>query len=475
MPTPRRLGRHAGASVPVIGKPVGRVLAALGLCTMLAVALTTGVFAQSGVPVVLLSVDGMKPDYALNADRLGLKVPNLRRLVAEGAYATGVRGVTPTVTYPSHTTLVTGVAPAEHGILNNSPFDPLGTNDNGWYWYAEDIKVPTLWDAANQAGLVTANVDWPVTVGAPIRYSIVQFWRAPIAQPPGGDEDHKLLRALSTPGLLQEAERELGPYPAGYRYEPDDDAKRAVFMGWMIANKKPGLLTGYLASLDEAGHAHGPYDPRTLATVERIDGFIGQVRAAAQQTWGSRFVMAVVSDHGHITTDRAVQFNAALRDAGLIDVDARGKVTAWRAFAWTAGGSVAIVAKEPASADTLASVRRVVQRVVDDPAAPVAQVMEGDAIRTSGGFPGTVVVVGLKPGFRAGAALSGALVTPVASPGGTHGFLPDTSDMNASFFIVGEGVPAGRNLGPIDMRDVAPTVAARLGVALPTAKGRNRL
>ena len=276
-----------------------------------------------GVPVVLISIDGLKPDYVLKADARGLKVPNLRRLAADGASSTGVRGVTPSVTYPSHTTLVTGVSPAEHGIINNSPFDPLATNDNGWYWYAEDIKVPTLWDAAAQAGLVTANVDWPVTVGARIRYSIVQFWRAPIARPPGSDEDHKLLRALSTPGLLDEAERTLGQYPAGYRYGPDDDAKRAAFISWMIENKKPGLLTGYLASLDEAQHEHGPYDPRTLETLERLDGFIGQIRAAAQRTWGSAFVLAVASDHGHIKTDKAVQFNAALRRAGLIDVDTR--------------------------------------------------------------------------------------------------------------------------------------------------------
>jgi predicted AlkP superfamily pyrophosphatase or phosphodiesterase len=173
--------------------------------------------AQAGrVPVILLSIDGLKPDYVLEADKLGLKVPHLRRIVADGAYASGVTGVTPTVTYPSPTTLVTGGARATR-ILNNGPFDPLGQNANGWFWYAEDIKVPTLWDVAGDAGLVTANVDWPVTVGARIRHNIVQYWHGA----PG--EDHKLLRALSTPGLLDEAEKDVGPYPAGYQYTLADD------------------------------------------------------------------------------------------------------------------------------------------------------------------------------------------------------------------------------------------------------------
>jgi len=103
-------------------------------------------------PVILISIDGLKPEYVLAADAHGLKIPNLRRFVKEGTYSTGVQGVIPTVTYPSHTTMITGVSPARHGIYANTTFDPLRKNNGGWYWYAEDIKVPTLWDAAREAG-----------------------------------------------------------------------------------------------------------------------------------------------------------------------------------------------------------------------------------------------------------------------------------------------------------------------------------
>ena len=449
------------------------LLAAIGFSV---VATSDAVRAQrAGVPVVLLSIDGLKPDYVLEADRLGLTLPNLQRLRVEGAYATGVRGVTPTVTYPSHTTLVTGVSPAAHGILNNSPFDPLNTNANGWYWYAEDIKVPTLWDAAADAGLVTANVDWPVTIGARIRYSIIQFWRAPVAQPPGSIEDHKLLRALSTPGLLDEAERTLGLYPAGYRYEPADDARRASFMAWMIETKKPDLLTGYLASLDEAQHEHGPYDQKTYDTLTQLDALVGQVRAAAERTWGQRFALAVASDHGHINTDRAVHINAALRQAGLIDVNSKGEVSQWRAFAWTAGGSAAIVLQNPSDTQVVAKARAALRQLEQAPAGPIERIIEPPDMANSGGFPAATFIVSLKPGFRTGAGLSGDLVTPVVSPGGTHGFLPDFKAMESTFFVIGGGVPAGRSLGLIDMRDIAPTLAAKLGVTLSHAQGRDQL
>src|SRR5271170_3446393 len=90
----------------------------------------------SAAPVLIISIDGLRPDAVTQADQHGLKIPNLRRMMAEGAYAEGVTGVTPTITYPSHTTLITGVWPAQHGILGNTKFDPLMENMGGWYWYA---------------------------------------------------------------------------------------------------------------------------------------------------------------------------------------------------------------------------------------------------------------------------------------------------------------------------------------------------
>ena len=154
--------------------------------------------------LVMISIDGLRPDYVTAADAHGAKVPNLRRFLKEGAYAEGVTGVVPTVTYPSHTTLVTGVWPATHGIWANTTFDPLQKNYQGWYWYSEDIRVATLWDAAAQAGRTTASIQWPVTVGANITWNIPEFWRA------GTADDAKLIRAVSTRGLLKEAAAEIG-------------------------------------------------------------------------------------------------------------------------------------------------------------------------------------------------------------------------------------------------------------------------
>ena len=128
----------------------------------------TSIFALAAhaAPVLMISIDGLKPEYITQADAHDMKIPYLRTLLRDGTYAEGVVGIWPTITYPSHTTLVTGVWPDEHGITNNQEFDPLQHFGGAWNWYAAGIRVPTLWQAAHKAGLRTASVGWPVSVGA---------------------------------------------------------------------------------------------------------------------------------------------------------------------------------------------------------------------------------------------------------------------------------------------------------------------
>lgn len=418
-------------------------------------------------PVVLISIDGLKPDYILEAARHGLKVTNLRRFVKEGAFASAVTGVVPTVTYPSHATLVTGVSPAKHGIYANTPFDPFSKNQGGWNWYAEDIRVPTLWEACAAAGLKTASVDWPVTVSAKIDFNIVQIWRA--ATP----EDRKLIRALSTPGLLTEAEKAIGNYPEGYDYTVEADKRRAAFNVYLLEKKRPAFLTTYFAGLDEVEHAHGPNSQEAYAALEEIDALVGQVRAAAEKLGNGKAIVAVASDHGFAPISKSLNVNAALREAGLIEVEA-GKVKSWRAITWNSGGSAFVMLKNKNDEDARRKAREVLQRLAADSSSGLFKFYEGDAALKLGGFPEAAFVIGTKPGTYVGGSFEMPIVRDI-KPGGGHGFLPELSEMDSSFFIVGAGIPAGKQLGRIDMRDIAPTLAGLLGVKLPMAEGRNLL
>jgi predicted AlkP superfamily pyrophosphatase or phosphodiesterase len=423
--------------------------------------------AQEQAPplLVMISVDGMRPDYITEADAHGAKVPNLRRFLKEGTYAEGVVGVVPTVTYPSHTTLVTGVWPAKHGILANTTFDPLQQNQGGWYWYAEDIRVPTLWDVAAAAGHTTASIQWPVTVGAHITWDIPEFWRA------STPDDAKLLRAVSTRGLLEEAKAELGEYRGGIDTSAQADENRGRYTEWILEKKHPAFLTLHLSALDHIEHETGPFSPESIAVLEIIDATIGRIRATAERLAPGRAYIAVVSDHGFVRTDSQLNLFPLFRDAKLITVNDKGKITDWKAMPWVTGGSAAIVLKDPTDAETLSQVRDLLAKVASDPANGVDRILEAEELHKRGGYPSASFFVGLKPGWRTGSTADGPVLSKI-KVGGTHGAMPDLPELRASFFLVGPGVPPGKSLGTIDMRDVAPTLAHEMGLSLPSADGK---
>ncbi len=415
--------------------------------------------------LVVISVDGLRPDYVTNAELHGLKVPNLRRLMKEGSFADGVTGVIPTVTYPSHTTLMTGVWPVKHGILGNTTFDPLQKNYQGWYWYAEDIRVPTLWDAATAAGRTTASIQWPATVGAKITWDIPEVWRA------GTPEDAKLLRALSTPGLLKEATAEIGEYRGGIDTSGEGDEVRGKYAVWILQKKRPGLLVLHLTALDHTEHETGAFSAESVAILERLDTVIGKVWEAAESIAPKRTYFAVVSDHGFANYDQQLNLFPAFRLEGLFTADDKGNITDWRAMPWVTGGSVAIVLKDPSDAATLEQVRALLTKLQAEPANGIDRVLSADELHAHGGYPTASFFVSLKPGWRTGASLGGPVASRV-KPGGTHGELPDMPELRAAFFIAGPDIPAGKNLGVIDMRDIAPTLAKKVGLALPSADGK---
>ena len=428
---------------------------------MLAALLLAAAPALAG-PVLMISVDGLRPADVIEAEKSGVAVPNLRHMMAVGAYAEGVTGVLPTLTYPSHTTLVTGVAPARHTIGNNLTFDPLNINQVGWYWYGEDIKAPTLWGAAHAAGLVTANIHWPVSVAASADYNLPQIWRT------GHEDDRKLMRALATPGLLPALETKLGPYAQGIDESVEGDENRVRFAAELIAEKKPAFTTVYLASVDHEEHAFGPGSPQALAAIARNDAMIGRLVAAARAAEPDLTVV-VVSDHGFQPVATDINLIAPFVAAGLVTFDANGKITDWQAEPWFMGGSAGVVLKRPDDPALVGKVRALLDGLKADPEMGISAILDRNAIAKMGGSTLSSFLIAFRPGFEPGHDPRAAKQTP-STYKGMHGYLPSEPSMRSSLFVEGPGLHRHGNLGQIDMRAIAPSVARILGVTFDSAE-----
>ncbi|WP_411822758.1 ectonucleotide pyrophosphatase/phosphodiesterase [Leptospira sp. 'Mane'] len=260
--------------------------------------------------LIVLSIDGF-PGYYFDSPEILDLIPNLKEFSEKSSFSHKVQTVNPSVTYPAHTSMVTGVNPAIHGILNNTLVDVFEKNDGGWTWYTEDIKSKTLWDYAKKKNKKTGNVFWPVTVGADIDYNLPQIWRKRIP------EDDKLLRALSTKGLHKQAELAVG--------EPLNDVTKDITKFrtgfWLFETYKPELLFVYTTDLDSAHHAYGPYSQEAKAKLKQIDSEFGEFIKALNLYHRDDLALLVISDHGFSYGEKLCQPNVYLLNKGWIQPD----------------------------------------------------------------------------------------------------------------------------------------------------------
>ena len=412
--------------------------------------------AEAAQRVVMISVDGMMPDYFQKADALGLRIPHLRRLMRDGAWAR-VRGVLPTVTYPSHTTLITGVTPRVHGIGSNTYFDPEERSNGAWLWYAAEVQVPTLVSAARAKGLLTGSVSWPVSVGRFADWNVPEFFRGSSTHP----SDLRLVEALASPGLVDGAVAERGR-PLAW---PFTDAERTDLAVHVIKRYKPRLLLLHIFDLDHEEHEHGPMTPEAKRAVEASDANIGRVLAAIDEAGvASETLVAIVSDHGFLPIETNLRPNAVLRQAGLLQVDDKGKIASWQAVFQSSGGTASLRLADGAPADLLPRVRALFEARLAAPASGLRDILDADAVRALGGAPAPLLL-NARERFYFQNAATDEWLAPATSKGG-HGFVPDRDELHASLILAGPGSARRGDLGVVPMTRIAPTLARVLGIEL---------
>ena len=414
--------------------------------------------------VIVISIDGMKPESYTEPDAHGLKVPTLREIVRNGTSSDGVQPVMPTVTYPSHTTMVTGMNPGTHGIVANPAWDPFGQNYNGYRWYEEDIRVPTLWQLAHQKGLRTALIHWPVTVGAQADINVPEYWRANIP------EDLKLLRALSTRGILEEVSKDYPDFAAGITPPSQTDAAFTDIACYAIKKLQPNLMLLHLAVVDREEHQHGPFSPEANAATETADAQVARLIAEAKRDgiWDST-VLVVLSDHGFVPISQAVRPGVLLRDHGLITLNEKDRVTAWKASLITDGGSAYIYVNDRNDDATRRALIDIFKPLAGAQGSGISRVAGHDEIVAMGGDPDAFLALEAVEGTVITGEYTGKLTEP-SKLGGTHGYFPDRPEMRSSLIFYGPSIAAA-HIENARMIDIGPTIAALLRIDIPHPQG----
>ena len=428
--------------------------------------------------ILLVSVDALKPEFVFEQERLGVSLPVLTRFFVEGGACArgGVKSVFPTFTYPCHQSIITGVRPAVHGIYNNGIYDPMGEHLGAWHWFASR-KVKTLWEAAREKGFVSASAAFPTSVGARGDYIAPEFWWD------GSGLDSEFIDAVAKPqGMILEMEEEIGTYAGGLDLTVDGDRQRFKAAMWMLRHKvaphlpdQPFFMSAYFASFDETAHQCGVYSREAAEALQAIDGMLGEMIRQVQEMTEGQVVVCVCSDHGTLDNQYNICPNVRLQEAGLITLDASGQVEDWRAWSQRAGGMSELRVKNPEDKEAKAALKMVVEAMAADPESGILEVVDKKGAVERGGFPLAEYVLVAKKGYEIRDNPTGPYCTGKLHQKAQHGYSEEFEEMRASFLLTGRGIEAGRDLGAMNLIDIAPTLASIMGFEMPQAEGRSVL
>ena len=411
--------------------------------------------------VIVISLDGF-PAYLFQDPRL--PAPTLLRMMREGASAKGMTIVNPAVTWPNHTTLATGVPPAKHGVLYNGLLivEPDQAAHVEPRTRADLVRVPTLYDVAHQAGLKTAQVDWiPWQTGGTIDWAFEE-----IPNPKGAVEQEMIAAGLAAGNDFEE-------FKKGNIQWRDLMWTRAAIH--ILKSHQPNLMYFHLLNIDGTHHRYGPRTPAGMSAIALADARVAELLAALDQSGlRDRATVIVVSDHGFKGTKRSIRPNAALAKEGYIQLDG-GKISRAAASVVPEGGTAMVYLRTPEAVAAAAKIKSLLGALegVDRVIEPGDFAALGMPLPQDNPQMADLILVA-KPTYGFAGPAEGEPVVDVTEGMtiGLHGYLADDPDMNAIFIAWGRGIRKGVRIDSLRNVDVAPTVAALLGLRLDGVDGR---
>jgi predicted AlkP superfamily pyrophosphatase or phosphodiesterase len=428
--------------------------------------------AASDRHVVIVCIDGFAA-YLLDDPKA--PVPTLRKLAQEGAVADGgMRVSNPSVTWPNHTTLVTGVRPEKHGVLANGVLVRGGSGVPVFVDPKKDkrdlVRVATLIDVAHAMGLTTADVNWPCTRGSDAFDDSL-----PDAPEQITHMTPRLRTELIEAGVLTDATDKS----FAANSSPGKDWIWTETARHIIRTRKPNLLLLHLLNCDSTHHAEGPRSSPGYTANAYADMCLARVLAAIDEAGiREKTTVLVVADHGFTLTPKAVRPNVVLRQNGLLTVGSAGKITEAKVHVVPEGGIGLVYCTDPgtASAD-----RKRVQELLAGQEG-IADVLGPERFAEIGlphpreyaQAPDLVIVA--KDGYGVSGSAEGETLAALGPesrvPAGSHGFISQEPKMNAVCVLSGVGIRPGVHLKNVENTDIAPTVARLLGLSKFPADGR---
>ncbi|MFC6324272.1 alkaline phosphatase family protein [Companilactobacillus baiquanensis] len=388
------------------------------------------------------------------------ELPTLNKLVNGGTWVKSVTGIYPTLTYPSHTTIITGQYPSVHGIVNNTKIQPERRSPD-WYWYQGDVRSTTLYDLARQKGLTTASFLWPVTAGSKINYNLAEIF-------PNRIWTNQVLVSLraSSPLFLLKMNHKYGKLRNGIKQPQLDEFITACAVD-TIENKKPNLTMVHLVDMDSMRHRYGVRSKEAMEALHRLDNHVSQlVEATKKAGTFSDTNFVILGDHYQINVDKMIHLNTLFARKGWLTTRKNQTFEYnWSVMAKSCDGSTYIYTRNFKHLDEL---KERIARVEG-----IEHIYTQDEAIKRGADPACTFMIEAKAGYYFTDESNRPTIVEQVDPDtlgepdrycGVHGYDPDKPGYQTTILFNGPAVNEGKTIEKADLVDEAPTFAKLLGL-----------
>lgn len=412
--------------------------------------------------VIMISLDGVYED---DFEKLYQK-KTFKDIIDNGAYSKEVTTIYPTLTYPIHTSIITGVYPNKHGVIHNNALQP-GVKDSNqtWFWYSDEVKSKSLFDLASSQRMKTCSLFWPVTGNGNITYNIPE-----ILALEGENQSLKILKAGTTNYLLRE-EVKYSNIRDGIK-QPELDKFTTKVAVDTIINKKPNLLAMHLVSVDYLRHGFGVWSKEADLGLEVYNNSVLEVINATKKagTYNDT-VFVITTDHGLIDINTNVYINTILENNGFI-TRKNGKLD-YIAYSQSIGLGSYIYIKEN-NEITINRVRKLFIELIKDEKYGIDKIFSKEELRIMNADESYSFAIEAKTGFVFKDELTTYEIKHQKDLGtkyATHGYSPFKEGYKNVFMISGESIKNNYNIRGMKIVDIAPTVAKVLGMDFEDCDG----
>ncbi|MGG7142006.1 ectonucleotide pyrophosphatase/phosphodiesterase [Clostridium nigeriense] len=421
--------------------------------------------------LIVISFDAVSSE---DIDKLK-ELNNFKYLIDNGSLITNVESIYPTLTYPAHTTIMTGMYPKNHGVINNTLNKFSDINPN-WYWYRKYIKTKTLYDLASEKGLTTAALLWPVTGRSKINYNLTEIFA------PKPWQNQIVMSALSGSLKFQlDLNKKFGHLRNGLSQpELDDFVHESV--KYTINKYKPNLLLIHYTDVDSNRHYHGYDSKEANDALLRHDKRLGDIiNTLKEANIFEESTIVTLGDHSALDGDFMIRLNSLFRENGLLKVNEAGKITSYKAVAKTCDGSSYVYLKDKNDTETYTKVNKILDNIIYSKDSPIEFILTGNEAEKEGADPNCSFMVEGSLGYYFIDEALGDFIEKVPEnevgkvshrTKATHGYHPRRPNYNTFFMAFGKGIKKGVKIDGGKLINHGPTLAKLLGVDLGNTDGK---